>query len=64
MSTNGDVTHTLLDAVYHGIGHLSTVRKDAKRLEKKTGCFAVAQAAPKFACCPPTRVAGEVKPAV
>src|SRR5580765_7031351 len=32
-----DVTRTLLDAVYHCIGHLPIVSKDAKRLEKKTG---------------------------
>jgi ArsR family transcriptional regulator, arsenate/arsenite/antimonite-responsive transcriptional repressor len=46
-----DVTGTLLNAVSHVIGHLSTVAKDAKRLEKKTGCCAVAQPAPTFACC-------------
>ena len=46
-----DVTRTLLDAVYHCVGHLSTVGKDAKRLEKRTGCCAVAQPAPGFACC-------------
>jgi ArsR family transcriptional regulator len=31
------VTRTLLDAVYHCVGHLSTVARDGKRLEKKTG---------------------------
>jgi ArsR family transcriptional regulator len=46
-----DVTGTLLDAVAHVIGHLPTVAKDVKRLEKKTGCCAVAQPAPAFACC-------------
>ena len=46
-----DVTGTLLDAVSHLIGHLATVAKDAARLEKKTGCCAVAQPAPTFACC-------------
>jgi ArsR family transcriptional regulator, arsenate/arsenite/antimonite-responsive transcriptional repressor len=51
-----DPTRTLLDAVYHCIGHLSTVAKDAKRLEKKTGCCAVAQAAPCFNCCAPSAV--------
>jgi ArsR family transcriptional regulator len=45
------LTGTLLDAVSHVIGHLSTVKKDAMRLEKKTGCCAVAQPAPTFACC-------------
>ncbi len=48
-----DVTRTLLDAVYHVVGHLSTVAKDARRLEKETGCCVVAQPAPGFACCQP-----------
>ena len=38
-----DVTRVLLDAVYHCVGHLSTVAKDGKRLEKKTGCCATTQ---------------------
>lgn len=46
-----DVTRTLLDAVYHCVGHLPTVAKDVKRLEKKTGCCAVSPTAPTFACC-------------
>ena len=50
-SRRDGVTGTLLDAVSHVIGHLSTVAKDAKRLEKKTGCCAVAPAVPNFACC-------------
>lgn len=52
-----DVTRTLLDAVYHCVGHLSAVAKDAKRLEKQTGCCVVSQPAPTFACCEP-RLAG------
>ena len=52
LATHHDgVTGTLVDAVSHVIGHLSIVGKDAKRLEKKTGCCAVAQPAPTFACC-------------
>ena len=52
MATRRDgLTRTLLDAVSHVIGHLSTVAKDTKRLEKTTGCCAVAQPAPTFACC-------------
>lgn len=47
----GGVAGTLLEAVAHLIGHLSTVAKDASRLEKKTGCCVVAQPAPTFACC-------------
>jgi ArsR family transcriptional regulator len=56
------VTQTLLDAVYHCIGHLQTIAKDAKRLEKKTGCCTVAQQAPSFECCAPTALAGETAP--
>ena len=48
-----DVTQTLLEAVYHCIGHLAAVVTDAKRLEKRTGCCAVAQPAPSFDCCRP-----------
>jgi ArsR family transcriptional regulator, arsenate/arsenite/antimonite-responsive transcriptional repressor len=50
-SRRDGLTGTLLDAVAHVIGHLSTVAKDAKRLEKTTGCCAVAQPTPTFACC-------------
>ena len=32
------VAKTLLDAVYHCIGHLQTTATDGKRLEKQTGC--------------------------
>jgi ArsR family transcriptional regulator len=46
-----DVMQTLLDAVYHCIGHLSTAAKDARRLEKKTGCCTSTQPAPSFECC-------------
>jgi len=48
-----EATRMLLDAVYHCVGHLSAVVKDAKRLEKKTGCCAAAQPAPNFDCCVP-----------
>jgi ArsR family transcriptional regulator len=40
------VTRTLLDAVRRCVGLLSTVAKDGKRLEKRTGCCTVAQPAP------------------
>lgn len=46
-----DLTRNLLDAVYHVVGHLATVTKDAKCFERKTGCCAVAQPAPTFDCC-------------
>jgi ArsR family transcriptional regulator len=46
-----DLMQTLLDAVYHCVGHLSTVAKDGKRLEKRTGCCTVTRPAPCFDCC-------------
>jgi ArsR family transcriptional regulator len=46
-----DLTRNLLEAVYHVVGHVTAVAKDAKRLEQKTGCCAVAQPAPSFDCC-------------
>ena len=46
-----EVTRTLVETVSHCIGHLSTVAKDRQRLEKETGCCAVAQQAPNFSCC-------------
>ena len=58
-----DVTRMLLDAVYHVVGHLSTVAKDAKRLEKDTGCCVVARPAPTFDCCQPAQKAA-VSPAL
>jgi ArsR family transcriptional regulator len=45
------VTRTLLDAVCHCVGHLTTVSQDGRRLEKKTGCCASTQPAPTFSCC-------------
>ncbi len=53
-----DVTQTLLDAVYHCVGHLAIVAEDGKRLEKKTGCSATPQPAPTFCCCarPPAAI--------
>jgi ArsR family transcriptional regulator len=46
-----DLMQTLLDAVYHVVGHLSAVAKDGKRLEKETGCCVVTRPAPDFDCC-------------
>ena len=44
---------TIRDSVIHALGHTDTVRKDAERLEKKTGCCvsAVAGEPPALACC-------------
>jgi ArsR family transcriptional regulator len=46
-----DPVQTLLDAVHHCIGHVSALRRDAARLEKKTGSSPVQPPAPTFACC-------------
>ncbi|HVZ21661.1 MAG TPA: metalloregulator ArsR/SmtB family transcription factor [Vicinamibacterales bacterium] len=50
-SRGGGLTRTLLDAVYHCVGHLTTTAKDGKRLERQTGCGTVAPPAPSFQCC-------------
>jgi ArsR family transcriptional regulator len=46
-----EVTRTLVDAVYHCLGHLPTIAQDGRRLQKKTGCCAPLQPAPAFSCC-------------
>lgn len=48
-----ETTRTLLDAVYHCLGHLTIAGKDGQRLEKKTGCCVVDHPAPSFGCCAP-----------
>src|SRR5687767_9113489 len=47
------IARTIRDAVVHALGHLDAVRKDAERLERKTGCCvpAATQGRPVFACC-------------
>ena len=46
------VLGTIRDAVFHALGHVETMRKDAVRLEKKTGCCApAATAKPGLPCC-------------
>jgi ArsR family transcriptional regulator len=51
-----DATRTLLDAIYHCIGHLPTVVGDVKRFQKQTGCCVASQPAPSFDCCAPRAV--------
>ena len=58
-----DVMRTLVDAVYHCVGHLATVAQDGKRLERKTGCCATPQPAPAFCCCAPLPEADDRPPA-
>ena len=54
LAESGDpIVRTVREAVIHALGHLEAVRKDAERLEKKTGCCVPATAGgrPVFACC-------------
>jgi len=46
------IVSTIQQAVTHVLGHLETVRRDAARLQKKTGCCLPETAdTPAFACC-------------
>lgn len=46
------VVDTIRLAVAHALGHLETVRRDADRLQKKTGCcLPDTIETPSFACC-------------
>jgi ArsR family transcriptional regulator len=43
---------TVREVVTHALGHLTTVRRDATRLQKKTGCcLPAAEGAPTLTCC-------------
>jgi ArsR family transcriptional regulator, arsenate/arsenite/antimonite-responsive transcriptional repressor len=57
LADSGDaITATVREAVAHALGHITGVRRDADRLQKKTGCcISTAAVAPTFACCAPTR---------
>jgi ArsR family transcriptional regulator len=51
-TTPDPVLGTIREAATHALMHVNTVHKDAKRLEKKTGCCLPAVAgAPAFSCC-------------
>jgi ArsR family transcriptional regulator len=51
-TTPDPVLGAIRDAVTHALMHVNTVQRDAKRLEKKTGCcLPAADAAQTFACC-------------
>lgn len=46
------VARTIRDAVAHALGHVDSVRRDAERLKKRTGCCAPERTGPPvFACC-------------
>ena len=49
------IVRVIREAVAHALGHVDAVRKDAMRLEKRTGCCVPRSKAKKgFACCGPT----------
>ena len=50
--TGDSLIRTIRDVVSHTLGHLPPIRKDAARLQKKTGCcLPAASGAPTLACC-------------
>src|SRR5436190_17903430 len=50
--TSDAILATIQRAVTHVLGHVQIVRRDAARLQKKTGCGLPQNAeAPTFACC-------------
>jgi len=49
------VVSVIRDAVTHALGHVDAVKKDAARLEKRTGCCVPeAKAKRGLACCAPS----------
>jgi ArsR family transcriptional regulator len=44
---------TIADATTHVLGHVDTLKKDAERLEKRTGCCVPTATAAGCACCAP-----------
>jgi len=58
------ILQTLVAAVTHCAGHVDTVARDRKRLEKATGCCCVVETCrPELACCAPSgtgKVDGQV----
>lgn len=53
LSDTGDpVVRVIRQAVAHALGHVDAIRRDADRLEKKTGCCMPASPGTQtFACC-------------
>lgn len=45
------ILSTIRQAVVHALGHVPSVRRDATRLHKKTGCCLPATAQPECLCC-------------
>jgi len=51
-ASNDALILTLREVVTHTLAHVTTVRRDAARLQKKTGCCAPeASTSPAYACC-------------
>ena len=53
LAENADpVVATIRDAVAHTLGHVATVQRDLRRLQKETGCCVPAAGkSPRFECC-------------
>jgi ArsR family transcriptional regulator len=47
------VVATIQDATTHVLGHVESLRKDAARLEQRTGCCVPATGSSALACCAP-----------
>jgi ArsR family transcriptional regulator len=45
------VLRTIREAVTHALGHVESIRRDAERLRKKTGCYVPATEKLNLACC-------------
>ena len=55
--TNDPLIETVRQAVTHTLSHIDSLRKDASRLEKKTGCcMPAAVVSPGLPCCEPIAV--------
>ena len=52
-SSADPVVATIRDAATHALGHVDALRKDADRLEKRTGCCVPAAGSSTMACCAP-----------
>jgi ArsR family transcriptional regulator len=57
LSTSADpIVATIADATTHVLGHVDALRKDAERLERRTGCCVPAAARSKgLPCCAPAK---------
>jgi len=49
--TADPVLHAIRDAVTHALGHVHSIRRDAERLRKRTGCCPSAASESDRACC-------------